>query len=44
MVPQNFIINIENQKWLFNEQEDLYSHGEIYPALTGSKTTTSKFG
>ncbi|MCU5082444.1 hypothetical protein OCA23_03720 [Bacillus cereus] len=44
MVPQNFIINNENQKWLFNEQEDLCSHGEIYPVLTGSKTPTSKFG
>ncbi|HDR8435200.1 hypothetical protein CN520_10875 [Bacillus cereus] len=39
MGPQNFIINIENQKWLFNEQEDLCSHGEIYLNMAGTIIT-----
>lgn len=39
IVPQNFIINIENQKWLFNEQEDLCSHGEIYLNVDGTIIT-----
>lgn len=39
VVPQNFIINIENQKWLFNEQEDLCSHGEIYLNVDGTIIT-----
>ncbi|NUC16917.1 hypothetical protein HUC00_07520 [Bacillus mycoides] len=35
MEPPNFIINIENQKCLFNERKDLCSHEEIYLNVDG---------
>lgn len=34
-----FIIKIENQSWLENEEEDLCSHGQIYLSVNGTIIT-----
>lgn len=37
-----FVINIENQQWLYeNEEEDLCSHGEIHLSVNGTIITQS---